>query len=326
MSHHTIDHFVSRNLGLDLVRVTETAALAAGRWVGSGNYMAAHRSATMAMEAALNTLDIDGRIVIGENERDSQIKLCSGQTVGSGEGPTVDLVVDPIDGTELLIKGHHGAISLVGMAPRDTMWDPGPALYMEKIVVDREAAKVLVPECLDAPAAWTLALIARAKSKAVRDLTILILDRPRHIDLIDEIRATGARVLLRDDGDAEGALLATSIEIAPDILMGIGGVSQGIIAACAVQAMNGGMLARLAPQSDEERAEILAAGIDIQQILTCTELVKSDEVIFTATGVTDTRLLPPVRYKNNFAETHSLLMRGATGTRRFIHAEHAARV
>jgi fructose-1,6-bisphosphatase II len=322
-----VDELPSRNVGLDLVRVTETTALAAGRWIGSGNRAEAHRAATRAMAAALNTIDINGHIVIGE-ERGSPVDdlLHSGNIVGTGFGPEVDLVVDPIDGTASLIRGRPGAISLVGVAPRGTMWSPVPAVYMEKIIVDRRAAAVLTPECIDAPAAWTLALIARAKDKAVRDLTVIVLDRPRHKHLIDEIRATGARILLRDEGDAEGALVVTSPETGVDILMGIGGASQGVIAACAVHAMEGAMLARLAPQSKAELGAIREAGLDEKRILTANEIISSNEVFFAATGITHSRLLSAMQFHGTHAVTHSLLLRAETGTRRFITAEHSARI
>lgn len=322
-----VDELPSRNVGLDLVRVTETTALAAGRWIGSGNRAAAHRAATRAMAAALSTIDINGRIVIGE-ERDSPVDdlLATGKIIGTGHGPDVDLVVDPIDGTDSLIRGRPGAISLVGVAPRDSMWSPVPAIYMEKIIVDRLAAPVLTPECMDAPAAWTLALIARAKEKAVRDLTVIVLDRPRHKHLIDEIRATGARILLRDEGDAEGALVVTSPQTGVDVLMGIGGAPQGVIAACAVHAMDGAMLARLAPQSQAELTAVREAGLDPKRILTANEIVRSNEVFFAATGITHSRLLPAMQFHGSHASTHSLLMRAETGTRRFIYAEHAARI
>lgn len=316
-----------RNIGLDLIRVTETTALAAGHWIGSGDKSEAHRTATWAMLEALNTLNMDGRIVVGEDrEVDGRILLGTGQCVGTGIGPEVDVVVDPIDGTELLIKGQSGAVSVVGLAPRGTLWSPAPAVYMEKIVVDREAANALVPECMDAPAAWTLALVARVKQKAVHNLTVIILDRPRNHNLIEEVRVTGASILLRDEGDAEGALLAATPDTGVDLLMGIGGASQGVIAACAVKALNGAMLARLAPQSQAEREAIHNAGLDEKKIYTCSEMVTSDEIFFAATGITDSLLLPALRFHSMHAETHSLLIRSETGTRRFIHAEHAARV
>lgn len=323
-----MDKLPSRNIGLDLVRVTETVSLAAGRWIGSGNREAAHRAATRAMLEALNTLPINGRIVIGEGGGgwDDDAPLCSGRSVGIGEGPEVDVVVDPIDGTNLLIKGHPGAISVVGVAPRGSMRSFGPAVYMEKIIVDRTAAKALVPECMNAPAAWTLALLARVKEKPVHDLTVIILDRPRHKDLIEEIRHTGASILLRDEGDSEGAILAATPGTGVDMLWGIGGAAQGIIAACAVKALGGGMLSRLSPQTPEEWAMVRQAGLDTGKVFTCNELIDSDEIFFSATGITDSALLESLRYHSTYAETHSLLLRSETRTRRFIRAEHHARL
>ena len=322
-----VEQMAWRNFGLDLVRVTETAALAAGRWVGSGNYEAAHRSATLAMKAALDTLDIDGHIVLGEDAHlGEKSPLTSNQHVGLGDGPEMDVIVDPIDGTNLLIRGHPGAVSVMGVAPRGTMWSPISAAYMDKIVVDREAAEALVPECMDAPAAWTLALIARVKKKAVQDLTVTVLDRPRHVDLIQEIRAAGARILLRQEGDAEGALVAAVPDTGVDVLMGVGGAAQGVIAACAVKALGGRMLARLAPQSETEKQDVRVAGFDLKQILTSDEIIRSDQIFFSVTGITDSKLLDAINFHGMFAETHSLLLRAETGTRRFIHAEHAARV
>jgi fructose-1,6-bisphosphatase II len=313
----------SRNIGLDLVRVTEATALAAGRWLGLGNRLGAHRAATEAMAEALMRVDIDGRIVIGEEGRlGEHTPLDSGQKVGTGYGPEVDVVVDPIDGTDSVVRGYPGAISVVSVAPRDSMWSPAPAIYMEKIIVDREAAGYLVPECMDAPAAWTLALVARVKNKAVRDLQVILLDRPRHYDLIEEIRTAGARVLLRSDGDTAGALIAVTPGVGADMLMGVGGVPEGVTAACAVKAMGGAMLGRLSPQSDEEQAAIHAAGLDSKRILSCSELVASDKIFFAATGVTDGPLLAGVEYHGRVAKTHSLLIRSETKVRRIIHAEH----
>lgn len=315
-----------RNIGLDLVRVTETTALAAGRWIGSGNYEMAHRSASQAMADALGTLEMDGHIVVGEEGRlGDEEPLKSGQHVGTGRGPEVDIVVDPIDGTNLLIKGHAGAISVVGIGPRGSMWSPLPAVYMEKLIVGPQAASALVPECLDAPAAWTLALIARVRQKAVHDLTVIMLNRPRHKDLIEEIRSSGARILLRDEGDVEGALLAASPATGVDLLMGIGGAAQGVIAACAVRALDGAMLARLSPQSEEEKSAVLAAGLDPKRILTGEEIITSNRIFFAATGITNSPLLRNVKVHGTHAETHSLLLRAETGTRRFIDAEHSAR-
>ncbi len=314
---------LSPNLGLSLVRVTEAAALAAGRWMGRGDAYRANKDATEAMAAAFNSLDIDGRIVIGEEGRlGISSPLNSGQHIGRGGGEILDVVADPIDGTNLLVRGRPGAISVAAIAPRGTMWSPTPAVYMDKIVVGAEAADVLVPECMDAPAAWTLALVARAKGKPVRDLVVFVLDRPRHHDLIDEIQATGARIMTRGHGDIAGALLAASDHSNIDILMGIGGISEGVIAACGVKSLRGAMLGRLAPQSAQELQSIQDAGLDTQRILTCEEMVKGNNIYFAATGITDGSLFLGVRYRGTRAETFSWILRCETGTRRQVHTEH----
>lgn len=313
-----------RNLGLDLVRVTESAALAAARWLGRGKRENADQAACEAMYAALNTLDMDGQIVVGEKHAGAfESSLKSGQKVGTGYGPAMDVVIDPIDGANLLAQGRSGAISVAGVAPAGSMWAPDPAIYMDKIVVDREVAHGLLPECMDAPIAWTLALISRLKKKPVGDLVVFVLDRPRHYDLIEEIRSAGARVWLRGDGDIAGALIAATPDSGIDILVGAGGISEGVIAACAVKALGGAMLGRLDPQTPDEKAAIEAAGLDVRQILTCNELVSSDDIFFVATGVSDGPFLKGVRYHGDQAETQSIILRGATGTRRLIFAEHS---
>ncbi len=312
-----------QNLGLDLVRATEAAALVAGRWMGLGKPDEADHAATEAMYHVLNTLKINGHIVIGEDVKfGTHSLLDSGQKVGTGEGPEIDVVVDPIDGRKLLAEGRSGAIAVVGVAPRGYMWSPTPAVYMEKIVVARDTASALVIECMKAPAAWTLALVARVKQKQIRDLTVFVLNRPRHHDLIEEIQRAGARVMLRSDGDIAGALMAASPDGRIDILMGVGGVPEGVIAACAVKSMGGAMLGHLAPQSEEERTAIKAVGLDTRQVLSCHELVSSKQIFFAATGITDGPLLSGVRYRGSKAESHSLILRCETGTRRVIHAEH----
>lgn len=312
----------SRNIGLDLVRVTEATALTAGRWLGLGDREGAHRAATEAMAKALNAVEMDGCIVIGEEGRLGHSPLDTGRRVGTGNGLAVDVVVDPIDGTELVVKGHLRAISVVSVAPRGSMWSPQSAVYMDKIVVDREAAAALVPECMDAPVAWTLALIARAKGKSVRDLQVIVLDRPRHHHLIEEIRSAGARVLLREHGDTAGALTVAMPTTSVDILMGVGGVPEGVTAACAVRALGGAMLGRLAPQCQEEKEAIIAAGLSTRRILTCHELVSSQDIVFAATGITPGPVLDGVDYRGEEAKTHSIVIRGETGTRRIIHTEY----
>ena len=313
----------SRNLGIDLVRVTELAALAAGRWVGLGVREEADFAANKAMLYALNMLEVDGQIVIGEEGKLSdETILTSGQKVGTGQGQAMDVVVDAIDGAKLLITGRSGAMSVIAVAPANTMWSPKPAVYMEKIIVDREVAQGLVRECLNAPPAWTLALIARLKKKPIRDLNVFVLARTRHEELIEEIRSAGARVHLRADGDIAGAILAATPGSNVDALMGIGGVLEGLITACAVKALNGGMLGRLAPQSQAEWQAVEEANLDIHRILSGNELVQSDNIFFVATGITDGGLLQGVRYDNLYARTESILMRVETGTRRTIITEH----
>ena len=311
-----------RNLGLDLVRVTEATAVQAARWMGLGRRREADETAIRAMAEGLNSLEMNGVIVIGEESKlGLHSPLDSGNRIGNGEGPEMDVVVDPIDGTNLLVHGRTGAISAVGVAPRGTMWSPYPAAYMEKLVVDREVAHALVKEALDAPPAWTLAMIARIKKKTVRDLVVFVLDRPRHQDLIEEIRMAGARVALRREGDIAGAILAAMPNSSIDVLMGIGGAAEGVMAACAVKALRGAMLVRLAPQSEEERAQVLEAGHDLQRIMNQDELIQGDDVFFAATGVTEGMLLDGVQYAGGFARTHSLVLRSLTGARRMIRAE-----
>ncbi len=307
----------------EFVRATEAAALAAGRWMGLGRSDEADIAATAAMAQALNAMDLDGHIMIGEEGKlGRHSPLDTNQRVGTGQGPTLDVVLDPIDGGRLLAQGLPGAIAVAAIAPRGSIRSLYPAIYMEKIVTDREVAHALVSECLDAPAAWVLALVARLKKKEIRDLVVFMLDRPRHAALIDEIRTAGARVMLRSDGDIAGALLAASVHSGVDLLMGIGGIPEGIIAACAIRSLGGAMLGRLAPQSDAEHAACQAASLNLQQVFTADDLVSSDEMFFTATGITDGPLLTGVRYQGNQAETHSLLLRCETHTRRQIYAEH----
>lgn len=314
---------LNRNTGLDLVRATEAAALAAARWMGLGRREEADQAATAAMVAALNDLEFDGRIVCGEEGRQvAPEALVGGARVGSGRGIAVDVVVDAIDGRRLLARGRPGAVAVAAVSVRGAMWNPAPALYMDKLVVDRAVAPALVPECLDAPAAWTLGLIARAKRKPVRDLTVFVLERPRHADLIEEIRAAGARVMLADDGDISGAVLAALHDSPVDALMGVGGTAEGVIAACAVKALGGGMLGRLSPQSRDEAAAVAAAGLDTRRVFSLDDMVRSNQIFFVATGITDGLLLKGVRFEGDRAATNSLILRSETRTRRLIFAEH----
>lgn len=321
-----MNELMSTNIGLGLVRVTEASALAAGRWMGRGNDVIANQVAAEAMHEAISTLDINGTIVIGEEGRlDFESPFHSGANVGSNNGPEMDVVADPIDGTLRLIKGMPGALAVAGIAPRGSMWSPYPAAYMEKLIVGADAAEALVPECLDAPAAWTLALVARAKGKAVRDLLVFVLDRQRHKDLIIEIQSTGARVMAHSQGDIAGAMMAASRDVNVDILMGTGGIPEGVIAACAVKSLRGAMLGRLNPQTAAERAGIREAKLDTKQILTCDELVQGNNIIFAATGITGGMMLSGVSYHGKFATTESIIIRCKTGTRRLVHTEHLVR-
>ncbi|MFL5576878.1 MAG: class II fructose-bisphosphatase [Gemmatimonadaceae bacterium] len=311
-----------RNLALDLVRVTEAAAMAAGRWMGRGDKEAGDGAAVEAMRLVLATVDMDGVVVIGEGEKDEAPMLYNGERVGNGLGAAVDVAVDPVEGTALLAFGRPDAIAVVGVAPRGAMWSPGPAYYMKKLAVGPEARDAVSREALDAPVAETLRAIGDAKGKPVADLTVFVLDKPRHAGLIADVRRAGARVLLRTDGDVAGALMAALPGSGVDLMLGTGGTPEGVIAACALAALGGGMLARLDPQRDDERAAVAEAGLETGRVLTGADLVRSDDVFFAATGITDGVLLPGVRYGPAGPTTHSLVMRGRTGTVRTIRAEH----
>ncbi len=314
---------LSPNLGLDLVRATEAAALSAGRWAGLGRLDEAERAATKAMSRVLQNIEMDGRLCVGEEARlGEHATFVSGQRLGTGRGPALDVLADAIDGRRLLAGGYPGALSAIAVAPRGAIWLPKATRYMEKIVAAADVGKALVPECLDAPAAWTLALVARAKGKKVRDLVVFVLDRPRHADLVAEIRAAGAHVLLRSGGDIAGALLAGLRDGKVDLLMGTGGVPQGLLAACAVKAARGAMLGRLIATNQEEEAALRAAAAEDRRIRTVDELVAGSQVFFAATGITDNPLLNGVRYHGSRAETSSILLRAETGIRRIILAEH----
>jgi fructose-1,6-bisphosphatase II len=310
------------DLGLELARVTEAAALAAARWVGRGDRDAGDGAAVEAMRRVLADAAMDGVVVIGEGAKDEAPMLYDGERVGGGRGPAVDVAVDPVEGTSLLARGAPDAISVIGVAPRGAMWSPGPAFYMEKLVVGRDAAEAIRPDLLDAPVAEIVARVAEAKGKPVPEVTVFILDKPRHQERIAAVRAAGARVLLRTDGDVAGALMAARAGSGVDLLLGIGGTPEGVIAACAVRALGGAMLGRVAPQKPDETAAVRQAGIDAARVLTERDLVASDDVFFAATGITDGVLLPGVRFTGWGATTHSLVMRGRTGTLRTIAAEH----
>ncbi len=309
--------------GLGLVRVTEVGALAASRWLGLGDSQAADHAAQDAMAATLNMLPMQGRIVSGEEGRTGEHSpLDSGCEVGTGEGPIIDVEINAIDGATLVAKGNAGAMSMAALATGGTLWRPGPAIYLDKLVVDRSVANAIGPEALDAPPGWTLAAVARAKGKEISDLVVYILDRPRHASLIAEVRKLGARVLLRPGGDVSGAMMTADPNIPIDILLGVGGAAEGLLAACAVKALGGAIMARVSPQSPSERQACLDEGVDLSQILTKDDLVTSDEVFFSATGITDGTMLSGVNFRGETADTHSVVLRYETGTRRMIKTEH----
>ncbi|HBY96411.1 MAG: class II fructose-bisphosphatase [Ardenticatenaceae bacterium] len=308
-----------RNLALELVRATEAAALAAARWMGRGQKEAGDGAAVDAMRLLLNTVPMDGVVVIGEGEKDEAPMLYNGERVGTGDPPAVDIAVDPVEGTRLLALGRPDSIAVVALAPRGTMCDPGPVFYMNKIAVGRAAADVID---LDAPVADNLAAIARATGKDVTNLTVVVLDRPRHDRLIADIRAAGARIKLITDGDVAAALQAALPDTGVDVLMGIGGTPEGVITACALKCLGGAIHGRLAPQKPDEVGRAHAAGMDLDRVLMTDDLVRSDDVFFAATGLTDGTFLRGVQYIPHGAITDSIVMRGRSGTMRRIQAIH----
>jgi fructose-1,6-bisphosphatase II len=308
-----------RNLALELARVTEAAAMASARWVGRGDKNRADAAAVNAMRLLINTVAMNGVVVIGEGEKDDAPMLFNGENVGDGTGPLCDVAVDPIDGTRLAANGMPDAISVLAVAPRGAMYDPSAVFYMSKLVTGPAAAGVVD---VTAPPRENVAAVARAKSCSPRDVTVIILDRPRHADLIDEVRGTGARIKLITDGDVAGAILAAREGTGIDLLLGIGGTPEGVIAACAVKCLGGVILGKLAPRDDAERDRALAAGHDLDRILTTDDLVASEEAFFAATGITNGELLAGVRYRSGGATTNSLVMRARSGTVRVISSEH----
>jgi len=309
--------------GLGLVRVTEAAALAAGRWMGLADATNADHAAQDAMAMAMNLLPLRGRVISGEEGRfHEQSPLDSGSLIGTGEGPSMDVELNAIDGANMVSEGMPGAISVAALSPRGTMWKPGPAIYMQKLVVDRDVAAELGPKALDAPPAWTLALVARQKGKDIGDLVVFVLKRRRHKKLIEEIRRAGARVFLREGGDVAGSLMAGYEGGEVDVLMGTGGAAEGLASACALKVMGGQILSRIDPQSNEERKACEDAGMDMNRILTADDMVSGNSVYFSATGITDSVILEGVHYRGGVVETHTLALRSETGTRRIIKTEH----
>ncbi|SDB25355.1 fructose-1,6-bisphosphatase II [Desulfonatronum thiosulfatophilum] len=309
-----------RNLALDLVRVTEAAALASSRWLGKGDKEHGDFAAVEAMRLSFSAIDIKGTVVIGEGEKDEAPMLYNGEKLGTGNGPEVDVAVDPVEGTRLLAFGRPNAIAVVALAPRGTMYNPGPAFYMKKMTVPSEA-KYQVD--IKAPVAENLRRVAKALGKSVDDMVVFVLDKPRHAGLIREIREAGARIQLHTDGDVAGALMAITPGGEVDMMIGTGGTPEGILAAVAIRIMGGEMQCMLDPQSDAERESVQQAGYSLERVLTVDDLVKSDDVFFAATGISGGTFLKGVEFTGKGAVTHSMVMRGKTGTFRLIEAQHS---
>ncbi len=307
-----------RNLALELVRVTEAAAMAGGRWVGRGEKNKADGAAVEAMRAMISTVSMNGVVVIGEGEKDNAPMLFNGEHVGDGTGLEYDVAVDPIDGTTLTAKGMPNAISVMAVANRGAMYDPSAVFYMDKLATGPDAADVVD---IRLPVAENIRRVAKAKRETTADVTVVMLDRPRHEKLADDVRATGARIRYITDGDVAGAVMAARPNTGVDLLLGIGGTPEGIIAACAIKCVGGVIQGKLWPKDDEERQKAIDAGHDLDRVLSTEDLVTSD-CFFVATGVTDGELLRGVRYGSNSARTNSLVMRSRSGTIRTIESEH----
>jgi fructose-1,6-bisphosphatase II len=312
---------VDRNLAMELVRVTEAAAMAAGRWVGKGDKNGADQVAVNAMRVMISSINMDGTVVIGEGEKDDAPMLYNGERVGDGTGPECDVAVDPIDGTTLTAKGMNNAIAVLAVAPRGAMYDPSAVFYMKKLVTGPEAADVVD---IRKPVAENIRAVAKAKGSEVEDVTVVLLDRPRHDKLADEIRRTGARIKFIVDGDVAGAIMAARANTGIDLLLGIGGTPEGIIAACAMKCTGGVIQGQLWPRDDEERQKALDAGHDLSDdhVLGTDDLVRGDDAFFVATGITDGELMKGVRYRAGGCTTESLVMRARSGTIRLISSEH----
>ena len=310
-----------RNLALELVRVTEAAAMAAGRWVGRGDKNGGDGAAVDAMRALIGTVSMNGVVVIGEGEKDEAPMLFNGERVGDGTGAEVDIAVDPIDGTTLTANGMTNAIAVLAAAERGSMFDPSAVFYMEKLVTGPEAADMVD---LRLPVKQNLHLIAKAKGVKVNQLNVMILDRDRHRPLVEEIREAGARTKFIMDGDVAGAIAAARSGTGVDALMGIGGTPEGIVAACAIKSLGGVIQGRLWPTSDDEKQKAIDAGHDLDRVLSTNDLVTSDNCYFAATGITDGDLLRGVRYQKDRVLTQSIVMRSKSGTVRFVDAEHHA--
>jgi fructose-1,6-bisphosphatase II len=308
-----------RNLAMELVRVTEAAALAASRWMGRGDKNGADAAAVDAMRIVLDGVPMDGVVVIGEGEKDEAPMLYNGERVGDGSAIPTDVAVDPIDGTRLTALGRGNALAVIAVSERGTMFDPGPCVYMEKIAVGPEGVGTVD---LTRPAFENIEALAKAKGTSPRDITAVILDRDRHTDLIAEVRSTGARIRLIPDGDVAGAISTAWTESGADILLGIGGTPEGVITAAALKSMGGELQGRLWPRNDDERATAVAAGYELDRVLMTDDLVGGDNCFFAATGITDGELLKGVHFSRHGASTQSLVTRSKSGTVRLVNAQH----
>jgi fructose-1,6-bisphosphatase II len=308
-----------RNLALELVRVTETAAIAAAPWVGRGEKNLADQAAVEAMRKMINTVDMSGVVVIGEGEKDDAPMLHNGEEVGNGLGPACDVAVDPIDGTSLTANGMNGAISVIALAPRGSMYDPSAVFYMNKIVTGPEAAGVID---INASTKVNIQAVAKAKRMSVSDITVVVLNRPRHDVLLKDIREAGARIRLIQDGDVAAAIETARPETGIDLLMGIGGTPEGVITAAAMICLGGSIQGKLHPKDKEEKERALAVGHDLSKVLTTRDLINSDDVFLSATGITDGELLRGIRYTSFGSISESLVMRGKSQTVRLIQTEH----
>ncbi len=314
-----MDSVPDRNLALELARVTEAAAMSAGRWMGRGRPEAADQAAADAMRLVLDSVEMDGVIVIGEGDERPTPLLYSGEPLGTGHPPQVDIAVDPIDGTALLALGRSGALAVVAVSERGTMYEPRHIHYMDKIAVGPEAAGAID---INDPVDVNLRRIAQAKRKDLDDLTVIILDRPRHADLIRQVREVGSRIRLIRDGDIAGALMTVIPETGIDVLMGIGGAPEAVMGACALKCVGGDLQCKLWLQNEEERRRAVEAGLDLDRVWAIDDLVRGENVFFAATGITAGELLQGVRYFGGGAKTHTLVMRSKSGTVRFIEASH----
>ncbi|WP_370440984.1 class II fructose-bisphosphatase [Kineococcus halophytocola] len=308
-----------RNLAMELVRVTEAAAMAGGRWVGRGDKNKADGAAVNAMRTLIGTVTMNGTVVIGEGEKDNAPMLYNGERVGDGHGAECDVAVDPIDGTTLTARGMPNAVAVLAVAERGTMYDPSAVFYMDKLAVGPEAADVVD---IRLPVRENIRRLARAKKRWVEDVTVCILDRPRHAQLAQEVRDAGARIKFISDGDVAGAVMAAREGTGVDLLLGVGGTPEGIITACAMHCLGGAIQGRLWPRDDDEKQKAIDAGHDLDAVLDTSTLVASDNVYFVVTGITDGELVDGVRYRGDTISTSSIVMRSKSGTIRKVESEH----